>query len=76
MVLRILPGILLRMRESCGMNSRVDVQNGSPDVALRCGDASLRKALSVGHLNEEPRVRSRSGLQRWRYLKKAIMRLF
>ena len=58
------------------MNSRVDAQNGSPDVALRCGDASLRKALSVGHLNEEPRVRPGSGLQRWRYLKKEIMQLF
>ena len=75
-VLRILPGILLCMRESCGMNSRVDVQNGSSDVALRCRDVSLRKALSVGHLKEEPRVRPGSGLQRWRYLKKEIMWLF
>lgn len=48
------------------MNYTGKVRNRSPNVAPRFGAASLRKGMSVmslgiGFLNEEPRVKSRSG---------------
>lgn len=43
-VLRILPGVLQQRRESCATNSRGAACSGSPNVAPRCGEASLRQA--------------------------------
>ena len=43
-VLRVLPGVLQRRRESCATNSRGAAWSGSPNVAPRCGEASLRRA--------------------------------